>query len=254
MAAELFLQGATTVVAAGGDGTVNEVANGLALAAAAAPHLSPPTLGILPFGTMNVLAVELGLPKADPMACWRIIENGHRQHIDLWSLNGRAFLQLAGLGWDAEIIQQTTWEQKKALGPLSYLISAAKLLGKPSAPVTISVPGQADFNARSLLLGSGRYYGGPFKVFPQADNGDGLLDVVVLERDGIWPLVKGLAYLSWNEGRDMPRGVRYFQTRELRVSAPHSIAVEVDGELSTSAREIHVSPYPNGLHVMAPLP
>ena len=90
LAAAAYEQGYTTVVAAGGDGTINEVVNGIAG--------RPVTLGVLPVGTMNVFAAELGLPDRLSEA-WAVIEAGHTREIDLGIVNGQHFVQLAGVGF-----------------------------------------------------------------------------------------------------------------------------------------------------------
>src|SRR5207249_9460704 len=87
-------EGYRRIVAAGGDGTINEVVNGLAGTSAA--------LGLLPIGTINVFATELGLPSGDLKQCWQIICDGHTRNIDLTNANGKHCVQLAGIGLDAQ--------------------------------------------------------------------------------------------------------------------------------------------------------
>ena len=106
-------EGFGRVVAAGGDGTVNHVANGIAGSNAA--------LGILPMGTVNVFAMELGLPANDLHRCWEIVQAGNICLVDLPSANGKYFVRLGGIGLDA--VKETTLAFKRSLGPLSYLIS-----------------------------------------------------------------------------------------------------------------------------------
>src|SRR6266481_8216267 len=89
--------GFARIVAAGGDGTVNQVANGLASSNAA--------LGLLPLGTVNVFAMELGLPLHDLELCWGIIEGANMRRVDLPSANGKYFVQLAGVGLDAQVVR-----------------------------------------------------------------------------------------------------------------------------------------------------
>jgi diacylglycerol kinase family enzyme len=102
--------GARMVVAAGGDGTINDVVNGLAGSNVA--------LGILPIGTMNVFASELGLP-SDLDEAWEIIEAGHTRTIDMAQANEQYFVQLAGIGFDAQVVEATSWDWKKNFGPLA---------------------------------------------------------------------------------------------------------------------------------------
>src|SRR5438128_137829 len=104
--------GARVVVAAGGDGTINDVVNGLAGTGS--------TLGILPVGTMNVFASELGIP-GDLEEAWAIIEAGRTRTIDLALANDHYFVQLAGIGFDAQVVEATSWDWKRSFGPLSYV-------------------------------------------------------------------------------------------------------------------------------------
>src|SRR4029077_15924370 len=115
-------EGFGRVVAAGGDGTVNHVANGLAGSNAA--------LGILPMGTVNVFAMELGLPLNNLSLCWDIIEDANMRLVDLPSANGKCFVQLAGVGLDAQVLKETSLASKRSFGPLSYLISAAQIAAR----------------------------------------------------------------------------------------------------------------------------
>src|SRR5881398_4032613 len=115
-------EGFEKIVAAGGDGTINEVVNGLAGTAA--------TLGLLPIGTINVFATELGLPSGDLKQCWQIICHGHTRTIDLPNANGKHFVQLAGIGLDAQAVKETSVALKRSFGPLSYLISAAHIAAR----------------------------------------------------------------------------------------------------------------------------
>jgi diacylglycerol kinase family enzyme len=109
------------VIAAGGDGTMNAIVKGLVG--------SDTALGILPIGTMNVFARELGVPVENLDRAFEVIDKGETTEVDLFTMNGAPFVQMAGIGFDAQVIAETKWESKKALGPLAYLLSAVKVLG-----------------------------------------------------------------------------------------------------------------------------
>jgi diacylglycerol kinase (ATP) len=111
-------QGYETIVAAGGDGTVNEVVNGIGTA--------PVNLGILPMGTVNVFAMELGIPFGVE-AAWEVIRRRKVRAIDLASANGHLFVQMAGVGLDAQIVARNKRDVKAVLGPLSYLLTATQV-------------------------------------------------------------------------------------------------------------------------------
>lgn len=230
MAEQLARDGAPLIVAAGGDGTVNEVVNGVLRAGAA--HRT--AIGILPSGTMNVFAAELGLPSSRLDLCWDAIVAGEIRGVDLWKLNETWFVQLAGIGLDAAIIRETTWESKKRFGPFSYLLAGSRLVGKQAPLLKVTRDQHPEVRGTVVLIGNGRNYGGPFPLFPHAVAGDGLLDVVVMPAHGIrefYALGRGL--LSGHYAAH--RGIVYFQTDRLRVEADHPVHFEVDGELAGSA-------------------
>ena len=122
LAAEFAEAGEPIVVAAGGDGTLNAVIQGLAGSSTA--------LGVLPAGTMNVFARELGLPLNSLKKSLDVLEQEHIREVDLFEANGHAFVQMAGVGFDAQVIEETTWETKKMFGPMAYLMAAVRVLGE----------------------------------------------------------------------------------------------------------------------------
>src|SRR2546423_12504214 len=115
-------EGFEKIVAAGGDGTINEVVNGLAG--------TNVTLGLLPIGTMNVFATELGLPVHDLQLCWNIIRDDRTRIVDLPRANEKFFVQLAGVGLDAQVVKETSAQLRRSFGPLSYIISAIQIAAR----------------------------------------------------------------------------------------------------------------------------
>ena len=221
LAAEAARDGFRVVAAAGGDGTVNEVANGLAG--------TDTVLGVLPVGTMNVFAKEHDLPEKLDEA-WAVIRAGHRREIDLLAANGTHFIQLAGVGLDAQVVKETTWESKKNLGPLSYLISAAQIAAR-TPPRLIVEAGGMKSEGSFVLIGNGRYYGAKIVLFPKARVDDGLLDVLIFKNIGYLDIAKYLAGVLIGRHTGM-EGVEYFQVAEASVRSEQEVPVEVDGELS----------------------
>ena len=232
IAFRLATEGSDIVVAAGGDGTMNEVLQGVCRANALKPPGQPHTaLGVLPVGTMNVFALELGLPGKNIQACWQRIVSGKRQEIDLWMANDSYFVQLAGIGVDAEIVKATTWEMKKKWGPLSYVISTLRVLREKPATLTVEMEGRPPVHGTLVLTGSGRHYGGPFRVFPEALNNDGLLDVLVFHRVGWSALFQVLATAIRGRpsGQD---GLECFRVPGFKIKSDCDTPMELDGELS----------------------
>lgn len=218
-------EGFRTIVAAGGDGTVNEVANGVAG--------SDARLGILPVGTMNVFAAELGIPGGSLERAWSVIEAGHVRALDLPTANDAHFVQLAGIGLDAEVVRRTTPDSKKSLGPISYLLTLAQVAADRPPRIEIQ-PDDSDLRTGSfVLVGNGRLYGGPFNLFKNARPDDGLLDVLVFKNQSHWDVVRYFQAIAFQNHHDLP-DVEYFQTRAMTVSGDGDVPVELDGELTGS--------------------
>lgn len=221
------------VVAAGGDGTINEVVNGLNGAA----------LGILPLGTVNVFAKELNLP-TNFDAAWRVIEAGHTRTLDLGCAEHagqrRSFVQLAGVGFDARAVRAVSWELKKKIGPLAYVWAGLKTLTGQFPPIKAG-----HVEGAVVFIGNGRYYGGRYRLFPHAKLDDGKLDVCVLENLNL--LRYGLPILLGKHPGC--RGVHYFQTDRLecRGDAPF----ELDGEDAGDA-PVTFTVKPRALRVVTP--
>jgi YegS/Rv2252/BmrU family lipid kinase len=215
-------EGFEKIVAAGGDGTINEVVNGLAGSKA--------TLGLLPIGTMNVFATELGLPTHDLELCWDVIQSENTRLVDLPSANGKYFVQLAGVGLDAQVVKETSSRLRRNFGPLSYLISAAQIAARQPPRLFIESENASTDEGSFLLLGNGRLYGGPFPFFKHAVIDDGLFDVVVFKRLGYLEIIKYLQDVVFSSDIHVPE-IEYFQTRRLRVDSDQSVPVELDGEL-----------------------
>jgi diacylglycerol kinase (ATP) len=147
LAAEAANGGFEKVVAAGGDGTVNEVVNGLAGTTA--------KLGVLPLGTMNVFAKEHGLPDEMEPA-WSVINADRTREIDFATVNGAHFIQLAGVGLDAQIVKETSWETKRSLGPLSYVLSAASVAARNPPTIEVEAAGKTREGSFVLIGNQGR--------------------------------------------------------------------------------------------------
>ena len=225
LARQAVKEGFRTVVAAGGDGTINEVVNGLAG--------SEVKLGLLPLGTMNVFASELGIPGNRLRRGWEIIRAGHCRRIDLALANRHYFVQLAGVGFDAQAVAGVDWQSKKNLGPLSYVISAAKVVAARKPPLLrIEAEGVRDLEGSFVLVGNGRYYGAPLAVFKQAVIDDGKLDVIVLRNLGYLDFIRYIQCILMGTHLAL-KDVEYFQTPRLTVHvvAGEDVPFEADGEL-----------------------
>lgn len=243
IAARFAAAGEPVLIAAGGDGTLNEVVNGLAG--------SRTVLGVLPAGTMNVFAREMGIPFDSLERAFQVIERGFIQEVDLFEANGAPFVQMAGVGFDAKVIEETTWEAKKRLGPLAYLLAGMKVLGETPPKLEVILPDGRREEGVAVLAGNGALYGGPFKFFRNANNHDSKLDVLVYKEAGYRIVLDSLRGLAFG-GIDLMASTSYFQAREFVVKSAGEVPVEVDGEWLGRFSEVRFAESANRLRVIAP--
>ena len=234
LAAEALADGFEVVIAAGGDGTLNEVLNGFG----DVPNgFENACLGVLPLGTVNVFARELGIP-THPEPAWEVIRRRREMRIDLPCVEHgppggrqrRYFAQLAGAGLDARAIELVNWPLKKKIGPLAYIVAGLKALLERPASVAVSA-GTQEATGQLVLIGNGRLYGGQFQVFPRGDLCDGLLEVCVFPRTNWFTLARcGPPLLL--RGKLPGSAVQRFQASTVTLSGQFRTPLEVDGELA----------------------
>ncbi|MEZ0298573.1 MAG: diacylglycerol kinase family protein [Candidatus Methylacidiphilales bacterium] len=233
-------QGYEIVVAAGGDGTINEVVNGL--------EGSNAKLGLLPTGTINVFAMELGIPW-DLNEAWKIIKAHKVKHIDLATANKHCFVQLAGIGLDAQIVERTDKDTKNVLGPLSYLLTATAVAAETPPKLVIKHDGGTT-EGSFVVIGNGRLYAGPFSLFTEADIADGLLDVCVFHHVNYLAIIRYLRGVLFGVHTTFS-DVEYFKSKHIRVESCTRVPFEVDGELIGHLPcELHVNKH--ALQVIVP--
>lgn len=225
LAREAVRSGMDMVVAAGGDGTINEIIQELAGHSTA--------LGILPLGTVNVWARETRIPLSLPDAA-RVLLYGVRRRVDLGRAGERYFLMMAGVGFDAEVASRVERSILKRIGlkMLDYLATVG-VLGVTHKPVRVRIKRDGkgrEISALMLIVGNTRLYGGALTFTRHAVADDGVLDVVTVGGGG---LIYRLGILRNAFLRRPRRGpsVRYERARAIRVEADAPLPVQVDGEL-----------------------
>lgn len=232
LAAEAVAEGFDLVVAAGGDGTVNEVLNGIG---DAPEGFARARLGVLPLGTVNVFARELKLPQRVEQA-WEVLQRGRELKIDLpsveFSRDGdrrkQYFCQLAGAGLDARAIELVDWQHKKKVGPLAYVIAGLKALREKKPRITVHANGRSAVG-ELVLVGNGRLYGGSFAILPRADLCDGVLDICVLPRVNWWTLLRcGPGLLL--SGKLPTSAVQHLSAATFELTSDTPAAFELDGD------------------------
>ena len=214
----------SAILVAGGDGTVNEVVNGLM----ERPRPRPP-LGLLPSGTANVLARELGLPLRPDRAAEALADAKPRT-IHLGRVNGRYFTAMAGVGLDARIVAGLSPVLKRYLGRAGYAIETLHQMLFHSPPsMTVFADGTA-FHAHSIIAANARYYGGGIKVAPQARATRDGLELCVFEGQGPWTTFRQTA--SAILGRHLRRAdIKLVSAQTIRIDGPDGAPIQADGEL-----------------------
>ncbi len=225
LALELLQHPPDLLAVCGGDGTVNEVASQI-------PR-SPFPVAILPSGTANVVARELGLP-LDPIRALQVALRQTVRKVDLGELGPglrRRFLFVAGIGFDAYVVAKVKPGLKTWRGMAAYAISILDCLQHYSFPEFQVSIGDRTFTATSCLACNAKSYGGGLLFCPDANMSDGLLDILVLQ--GRHKL--GLAHFLFQAWRGVPEThdwVHRLKTRTLRIEGPSNVFVQVDGELA----------------------
>lgn len=232
LATQAVEEGFEIIVAAGGDGTLNEVLNGIVTAP---KGFERTRLGVLPLGTVNVFAREVQIPLKLEKA-WQTIRTGRETLIDLgvveYQENGtpqtRYFAQLAGAGLDARAIELVDWRLKKKIGPLAYVVAGLKALMEKQVKIKVST-GSSEGTGELVLIGNGSLYGGEFRIFPPADMRDGLLEACVFSRVNLPTLFRCAPRLLL-KGTLPGAATLNLQSNTLTLSSESKVPFEVDGE------------------------
>jgi YegS/Rv2252/BmrU family lipid kinase len=235
--------GADLVLACGGDGTVTACAEGLA--GTGVP------LGIIPMGTGNLLARNVGIPMGLDEAL-AVALGGVQQPIDTGAVNGTMFVVMAGLGLDAQMLSDTSEPLKKHLGWLAYAISAIRHLGDRPMRVTITADGgrRRRMRANTLIVGNVGWLRGGLPLLPDARPDDGMLDAVVLTAGG---LAGWLAVIADILLRRPAYGRIYrVQFAKLQVTLDKDQPWELDGEVMGATRQLTVMSQPGTLLLRMP--
>jgi lipid kinase YegS len=236
-------RGTDAVLAVGGDGTVNEVVNGL--------MGTDVPLGILPVGTANDFARQTGIPE-DPQGALALIVERPPVTVDLGMVNGRAFLNVSSVGYGAETTAETGAVAKGMLGPLAYALTGVRKLAGELEPKRARFRSEGfdrEIEFLHFAVGNGRATGAGTVIAPLARMDDGLLDVCVVE-----PMALGAfagLMLELRRGEHLERdGVLYAQVPHVLVESEEPLAVNVDGEpLSLTRMEYAIAPRALRVHV-----
>lgn len=210
------------VIAAGGDGTVNEVVNGLAGSATA--------MAALPVGTGNVWVRELRVP-LNPVDAARLLLEGQVYPLDLGLAGDRYFLLMAGIGFDAQVARRVAPATKRRFGPIAYVLHALALARQVhGTPVRLVLDGYP-IKGRALMvvIGNSRLYGGFLEITHHASPVDGLLDVVVIKGGDVRVVPLHLLSILLRQHHFNP-DIDYYRARSLSITSMEPLDVQVDGD------------------------
>jgi diacylglycerol kinase (ATP) len=266
-------RGARVVIAAGGDGTINEVANGLVNTDVA--------LGVLPVGTTNSWALQMGIPTLNPLLpgsqavkmiaaleeaialplpanyyrrmlldAARVLVDGRTVAVDMGELSGRHFLMWAGIGFDAAIAQSIPLEEKKALGSWAYVLPAIESAFQYSGTdAWLNLDGKViKVSTPFIVVSNIQLYGGMIAIGAKACVNDAMLDVCIFKGGGFFTFVRQAMRVLAHKHLQDPT-VEYYQCREIVIESARSLPVHVDGE-PFARTPITIHTVPSALNVI----
>ena len=242
LASDAVEDGYERVIAVGGDGTANEVANGLVDTDVA--------LALYPIGSGNDFARALGYPRKRAQVP-RFLAQARDRRIDVGEVNGRIFLNAAGVGIDGHVAERII-ASARVVGPtLGYFVGAlVSIATYRPRPMRVRIDGTASDGKRLIVVAAnGTHFGRGMHVAPNAELDDGLLDIVVGGDLGRWASLVALAKLYRGTHVD-GRTILAFRARSLDVDLDEPLPMQADGEASRAA-ELHVRVRPRALTVVA---
>ena len=242
-ASELGVQG---VIAGGGDGTVNEVANALM----SVTEDQRPSMGILPLGTANDFATACGIPKS-PLEAMKLALEAEPRPVDIIQANDRYFINVASAGFGAAITTETPVELKNFLGGGAYtLMGVLKALNFTPYPGTLVAP-KLELEGEIVVgaVCNGRQAGGGQVLAPEAFIDDGLMDVALVLSFPLRKIDQGVAEFS--NPTESGEFVKYFQTPWMEGGGEAPIPVNLDGEPYSNPR-IRFEVVPKAIRLAVP--
>jgi diacylglycerol kinase (ATP) len=235
-------QGWDAVVAAGGDGTCNEVASGIL--GGAIP------MGVIPTGTANVLAAEIGMGMT-PESIAHTLAFGEVRSVCVGQMNDRIFLLMVGSGWDARVVAGVSPRLKKSLGRWAYAVQAVKQIWKvPSSPLQIFLENKMEEGDWAIVCNAG-HYGGKYMIAPQARMEDPSFRVLIFNGQGPLDRIKDLSTL-WLGRSGLSKKIRVFATDKVRITGGSAELIQVDGD-PAGILPVEISIAPHRLNLIVPL-
>jgi YegS/Rv2252/BmrU family lipid kinase len=235
--------GVDFVTVVGGDGTINEVVRGMGE--------EPLPLAVIPFGTANVLALELGIP-TNPLASIEVALGGVDRLIDVGTINGRPFVLMVSAGIDAYAVHRLDAGLKRISGKLAYIVAGLASMARFRARrIRVSLLGKRMSDRGYLaVVSNSRFYGGRFRVTPGARIDDGELSVLLLKKRSLLDVLR-LLFAVLTGTLPAMRDVALYRDKAIRLSSPRRIYMQTDGD-KINDREADIRVRPRFLPVRVP--
>jgi YegS/Rv2252/BmrU family lipid kinase len=229
-----------TVVAVGGDGTVNEVASAIVD--------TDTSLGIVPFGSGNGLSRFLGIPM-DTRSAIKNLASGRIEIIDSARVNGQPFFNMAGMGFDAHISEIFSHGKKR--GFISYIKSSIKeVVGYQAQNYHLDIDGKKyDYKAFMLSIANSSQYGNNVHISPKASLQDGLLDVCVIKPFPLWRFPE-MSMRMLIKATESSKYVEIIRGKQILIKREHSGPIHLDGEPQVAGTGVDIAILPSSLKVI----
>ena len=242
--ADALAAGADLVLACGGDGTVRACA--AALAGGDVP------LGLLPAGTGNLLARNLGIP-TDLESAAKVVSAGHLRRIDVPALDGEPFVVMGGAGFDAQLFERTSDQLKSRIGWVAYALAGARAMRDVERQrITLELDGRSEVvSGIGVVVGNVGTLTGGIVLMPDAEPDDGMLDVAILTPRR-WFQWIGLGVNVVAGRRPQPWQLQRRRAAEIVVRWPAQVPVEIDGDLRDPAEVLTFTMSARALDVCVP--
>lgn len=237
-------RGYDTIVAVGGDGTINEVAQGIL-------STGYGKLGIIPMGTGNDLAKSLELPMNPQLAIDKILQS-KIEKIDVGKVEEKFFLNVGSIGLDSEIVKTSEKVKKYFKGKISYVIALLlTLINYKSKKVTIELDNdKIEENILLVAIGNGRYYGGGMKICPTADLKDNEFEICVIRKISKFKLL--LIFKSVFRGNHIKykEYVKIYRSSKVGIKSKDNLYLNIDGEVFNTNSSVLFSMYDSKINII----
>ncbi len=232
LAAQAVKENRKVVIGAGGDGTINEIVNGLAQ--------SNTAMAILPWGTGNVFAREMNIPLTTSKAC-KVIRKNNQLRMDLGHVKDRFFLLMCSAGFDAYSVKKVeNFQLKNVFGKLSYLFAGIQaFIRYRHPPIMIRLEDGTEDVGGFVLVSNTSRYGVYFTPSPYANPVDGMLDIFLFKETGGWSIFRLFLRFALTAFRKHAKGERprfftreaTYRTRSVQIWSDESTPTQIDGDI-----------------------